>query len=331
MGYELIAGFLSLWLKAHGQNMNDMESKLMQCCRKAVPSTWKSASWLLKLMIPISLTVTLLQHTGVLAWIATYLHPVFVHLGLPGASAVTFISGATAGTYAGIAAMMSMPLTMRQATILAMMIALCHALPMECAVNRKTGSAFWEMAALRIGMAFLCAFVLNLVLPEASAPYIYLGAEPHSTLPQVLVTWVVSQLKMTAMVFLIIYVLMVIQRLIEAYSLLRPLSEFLAPMMRVFGLPRKAAYMWLVGNVLGISYGSAVMLELAEKGLITRDDANDVNYHLIMNHSLLEDTIVFAATGISALLLIATRVSFALLLVWTRRCILALRLTHHPA
>ena len=67
------------------------------------------------------------------------------------------------------------------------------------------------------------------------------------------------------------------------------------------------------------------MLELEEKGIISREDANDVNFHLIMNHSLLEDTIVFAATGISALLLVTTRITFAIILVWTRRCCLALR------
>ena len=44
-----------------------------------------------------------------------------------------------------------------------------------------------------------------------------------------------------------------------------------------------------------------------------------------MNHSLLEDTIVFGATGISALLLVATRVSFAIVLVWSRRGINKLR------
>ena len=43
------------------------------------------------------------------------------------------------------------------------------------------------------------------------------------------------------------------------------------------------------------------------------------NFHLIMNPSLLEDTIVFAATGISALLIVATRVNFAIVLVWSRR------------
>lgn len=296
-----------------------MTSKLFACLRSAVPGTRKSAAWLLKLMIPISLGVTLLQYYGILEWMAQYLHPVFVYIGLPGASAVTFISGATAGTYAGIAAMMSMPLTMREATIISLMIALCHALPMECAVNRMTGSSFWKMCVIRIVMAFACAFILNMVLPDMNAKYLYLGASAYSSLWDVLDVWFVSQLKMSAMVVLIIYTLMYVQRLIEAYGLLEPLSRLFAPIMTVFGLPRKAAYMWLVGNVLGISYGSAVMVELEDAGVITRDEANDTNYHLIMNHSLLEDTVVFASTGVSAFLLIAVRVSFATFLVWMRR------------
>ncbi|MDD5992062.1 MAG: nucleoside recognition domain-containing protein [Prevotellaceae bacterium] len=293
--------------------------KIFDCFKQAVPASWKSTRWLLKLMIPISLAVTLMQHFGILAWIATWINPMFVHFGLPGESAVAFISGAAAGTYAGLAVMMSIPLTMKQASILALMIALCHALPMECAVNKKTGSSFWNMAVIRIVMALLCAFTLNLLLPEIAGKYIYLGAEADSSLAEVTTTWVLSQVKMSLMVMLIIFTLMVVQRMLEAYRLLDSLSRLLSPLMLFFGLPRHASYMWLVGNVLGISYGSAVMLELEEKGLVTKDEANDVNYHLIMNHSMLEDTIVFAATGISAILLITTRVSFALLLVWGRK------------
>ena len=293
--------------------------KIFDCFKQAVPASWKSTRWLLKLMIPISLAVTLMQHFGILAWIATWINPMFVHFGLPGESAVAFISGAAAGTYAGLAVMMSIPLTMKQASILALMIALCHALPMECAVNKKTGSSFWNMAVIRIVMALLCAFTLNLLLPEIAGKYIYLGAEADSSLAEVTTTWVLSQVKMSLMVMLIILTLMVVQRMLEAYCLLDSLSRLLSPLMLFFGLPRHASYMWLVGNVLGISYGSAVMLELEEKGLVTKDEANDVNYHLIMNHSMLEDTIVFAATGISAILLITTRVSFALLLVWGRK------------
>lgn len=294
-------------------------NRIIECFKEAVPASWKSTKWLLKLMIPISLAVTLMQHFGILAWIATWINPLFVHFGLPGESAVAFISGATAGTYAGIAAMMSIPLTMKQASILALMIALCHALPMECAVNKKTGSSFWNMGAIRIIMALICAFCLNIILPDMQRKYIYLGAEADSSFWEVMKIWGVSQIKMSLMVVLIIYSLMVVQRMLEAYRLLDPLSRLLSPLMKLFGLPRHASYMWLVGNVLGISYGSAVMVELEEKGLVTREEANDVNYHLIMNHSMLEDTIVFAATGISALLLITTRLCFALLLVWGRR------------
>jgi hypothetical protein len=295
--------------------------KFMQSLRSALPGTWKSASWLLKLMIPISLSVALLQHWGVLAWIAGYLNPLFSMLGLPGESAVLFISGAAAGTYAGVAAMLSVHLTLRQATIVGIMILLCHALPMECTVNHKTGSNFWRMGFIRILMAFVAALCLNLVLPEMSEPYMYIGAAAESSLAEVLQTWAVSQLKIAVMVFLIIYVLMVLQCMIQLYSLLDPLSRFLAPLMRFFGLPRKAAYMWLVGNVLGLSYGSAVMLDLEEKGQITREDANAVNYHLIMNHSMLEDTIVLAMTGVSVLWILVTRLLFALVVVWARKLI----------
>lgn len=298
--------------------MSQLQKKLLCSLKAAWPTTLKSAKWLLKLMIPISLAVALLQHFGIIAWIAQYLNPVFQYMGLPGASAVIFITGATAGTYAGVAAMMSIPLTLRQATIICLMIALCHALPMECAVCKKTGSSFFKMGIIRIIMAFMCAYYLNIVLPDMPEAYAYMGAAADSSLMEVLYTWGLSQIKMVVMVFGIIYSLMVLQRLIEAYNLLPKLSEFFAPLMHVFGLSRQATYMWLVGNVLGLSYGSAVMLELEEKGVITRKEANDVNYHLIMNHSMLEDTIVFAVTGISAFWIISTRVLFAMLLVWGR-------------
>ena len=276
-------------------------------------------------MIPIALAVALLQYFGIIAFIADYLNPIFQYLGLPGSSAVMFITGAAAGTYAGISTMMSIHLTLRQATIIGLMIALCHALPMECSVNKKTGSSFWQMGVIRIIMAFACAIFLNTVLPKMDEEYLYIGAETNSNFADVINTWVISQVKVAFMVFLIIYVLMIVQRLMEVYSLLPLISKYLAPLMRVFGLPREAAYMWLVGNVLGISYGSAVMLELQDKGLVTKEDANDVNFHLIMNHSMLEDTIVFATTGISVFWILFTRFLFAFILVWLRKAFMLMK------
>jgi len=294
-------------------------NRILWSLRQAVPGTWKSASWLLKLMIPISLAVVLLQYFGVLAWMAGYLNPVFNYMGLPGEAAIVFVSGAMAGTYSGVAAMMAVPMTLRQATIVGIMVLICHALPMECSINRKTGSSFWKMALIRIVMAFVSALYLNMLLPALDEEYIYLGADTGSSFGEVMIQWALSQIKTIFMVFGIIYSLMFLQRIIEAYKWLKPLSRFFAPLMGIMGLPRESSYMWLVGNVLGISYGSAVMVDLESQGLITRKDANDVNYHLIMNHSMLEDTIVMAVTGISALWIISTRLLFAFVLVWGRR------------
>ena len=282
----------------------------------------RTTGWLLKIMIPISLAVCLLQYYGVISWCAQWLNPLFCHIGLPGASSIAFLTGATATTYAALAVMMSMELTMRQATIIAIMVLICQALPLECTVNKKVGSKPFRMAFLRIAGALLAAVYLNLVLPELSKPFssLTLSAD-EASLSAVLQGWMLSSVKLTAMIFAIIYALMFVQRLMERYGLMQKLVEPLAPMMVFFGLPRNAAYLWLVGNVLGISYGSAVMVQLEEEGKISREEANEVNYHLIMNHSMLEDTLVFASAGVSALWILTTRLLFALLLVWSRKAI----------
>lgn len=288
--------------------------------------TMKTTIWLLKIMLPISFAVCLLQYYGIIAWCAQWLNPLFCHIGLPGASSIAFLTGATSTTYAALAVMMTMELTLREATIIAIMVLICHALPLECTVNKKVGSRPFRMAILRIAGALLAAVFLNLLLPEMSEPFSanQLSAS-EASLTVVLHGWLLSSLKLMAMIFAIIYALMFIQRLMERFGLMQKLVKPLSPIMVFFGLPRNAAYLWLVGNVLGISYGSAVMIDLEEEGRITREEANEVNYHLIMNHSMLEDTLVFATAGVSALWILSTRLLFALLLVWSRKAVVRVK------
>lgn len=99
--------------------------------KKALPPTLKTSLWLLKLMLPISLAVRLLQYWGIIDAIAQWFSPLFHFLGLPGRAAIPFFTTALNTTYAGIAVMTSIPLTLREATILSVMMVLCHALPVE--------------------------------------------------------------------------------------------------------------------------------------------------------------------------------------------------------
>lgn len=289
-----------------------------------MPST-KTTLWLLKIMLPISLIVTVAQHFGLIDVVAAWLEPAMRLFGLPGRAAIGFLMGAFVTTYAGIAAMLQLALTMREATIVGIMICICHALFVESAVNRKVGSSFWRMFIIRFGMAFVCAFYLNIVLPDSMHGTFGEGITMDSDAHNYLLSWALSSVKMSVMIWLLIWALMIIQRLAEAFGLMQKLVRPLHPLMRLCGLPESTAYMWIVGNVLGISYGSAVMLDLEERGQISKDDANDVNYHLIMNHSLLEDTFVFASMGIPALWIASTRFLFALIVVWGRKGVIALR------
>ena len=288
--------------------------------KDSIRPTVKTTLWLLKIMIPISFAVCLAQYYGVIEWCAGWLNPLFCHIGLPGASSIAFLTGATSTTYAALAVMMSMELTLRQTTIIAIMVLICHALPLECTVNKKVGSKPFRMGFLRICGALLAAVYLNLVLPDLSEPFSALPlSSSEASLIDVLKGWLLSSVKLSIMIFAIIYALMFIQRFMERFGLMQKLTKPLEPLMVFFGLPRNAAYLWLVGNVLGISYGSAVMLQLEDEGKITRQEADEVNYHLIMNHSMLEDTLVFATAGVSALWILSTRLLFALVLVWGRK------------
>lgn len=295
-------------------------ARMRHCAVGAFPKSWKTTMWLLKIMLPVSLAVTLLQYCGTLNWLARFLDPMFRLMGLPGSSAIAFITAASLTTYAGIAVLTSLELTLRQATILSLMMLLCHALPMECAVTHRTGSSFWGMVTLRIVMAFAAAFYLNLVLPDMGEPFGF-GAvhSPDASLTGVLAGWTVSSLRISIVIFLIIYFLMLLQQTLVAYRMLGTVSRPLRPIMRLFGLPENAAYLWLVGNLLGISYGGAVMYDCLHDGNISRKEAVAVNRHLAMNHSLIEDTLVYASIGIGVFWILSTRMLFALVTVWGRR------------
>ncbi len=306
--------------------MGQIKKKWVSCFEDAARPSIKTTLWLLKIMLPISFAVQLLQYYGVIAWLAQYLNIVFIHLGLPGASGIAFLTSASVTTYAGLAVMLSMELTMREATILAVMTVLCHALPMECAVVHKVGSNPYRMGLLRIVAAFLAAIYLNSVLPAMPQPFSsHHVVDATASVWIVIEQWVWSSVKLSLMICVLIYTLMVLQRLLERYGIMEKLVHPLRPVMLFFGLPENASFLWLVGNVLGISYGSAAMTDLEERGQITKEEANEVNYHLIMNHSMLEDTMVFASCGISAFWILSTRMLFAFCLVWGRKAVKKLK------
>jgi hypothetical protein len=83
------------------------------------------------------------------------------------------------------------------------------------------------------------------------------------------------------------------------------------------GLSGDSSFLWFVAQTLGLTYGSAVMIEEVERKEITPENANLLNYHIAINHSLLEDTLLFVAIGVPAVWMITPRFILAFIVVWS--------------
>jgi len=307
--------------------MNTLSKRLYSSSKSALPKAAKTIWWLLKIILPISLFVSFLQYWGVITLIAGFLSPVFSLIGLPGESAVVFITSIFLPLYGPVAIIAKLPMDIRQITILAIMCLISHNLFVETAIQKKTGSSAFIMFFLRLGTSIAGAFILNQVLPAhiGSSHVIQKGLE-FLSIQDMLINWLLTAGQLSLKISLIISGLMILQAILKEFNLLNKISKTFAPLMRILGLSTDSSFLWFVAQTLGLTYGSAVMIEEVENQSITPLHANLLNYHIAINHSLLEDTLLFVAIGVPAGWIIAPRVLLAMVVVWSVRVIMRFRL-----
>jgi len=291
--------------------------------RKSGPTTL----WLLKIILPISLLVRFLDYFGVIALMADYLDPLFNYMGLPGSTAIVFLTSIFLPLYAPLAIITSMSITLRELTILALMCQIAHNLPVESAVQARTGTTFWSMTLLRITASIVTGFVLNLILPQEMGMPLFAqtGIEVMHSVPDVLLAWLKSSLGISLLITVIVFSLNLLYRALEAYHIIPRLSKGVEPLLKLFGLPPSTSFLWLIGCIVGLAYGGALMIDQMKEGKVTRTEANLLNHHLAVSHSVIEDNLLFVALGVSIWWILATRLILAWLVVWIRRAIIKTR------
>ena len=68
-----------------------------------------------------------------------------------------------------------------------------------------------------------------------------------------------------------------------------------------------------------MAYGAGVIIDHVERGQLSARNADILNYHIAVSHSLLEDTLLFVAIGVPALWITVPRVILAGIVVWLKR------------
>ncbi len=285
----------------------------------------KTALWIIRIIIPVSFVVTLLDFYGIIEWISIYTAPLFRLIGLQGNAAIVYFSSLFLPLYAPIAIIATLPLSLREITILALMCLITHNLPIECAVQRRSGTPFWQTLVIRLTFSILGGILLNLILPESLAlldNFTTNTTEGYdnsqfSTLNSQLLNWLTNTISLCIKIILIITALMYGQFLLKRYGIINKIARPLAPLMRLCGLQPNSAFLWLVAQIVGLTYGAGIMAQEIEESGADREELHRINLHISVNHSLIEDTAIFCMLGVAWYFLVIPRLIFAIIIVQT--------------
>ena len=293
--------------------------RLVRCVKTALPQGMKTAIWLLKLTIPVSFAVFLLDFFGILNVIAGWVAPLFKLIGLSGQASIVLITSFFTNIYSVIAVMTTLGFGFREGTILAVMCLISHALIVETAIQKKTGSAPWRMVLTRLSSSFIAAYLLNLILPAEAITNSENVVRSVGEFTPALTNWLSSMLVTTLKIIILVNLLLILQKILNEFGLIKWILMPFAPLLKVMGLPSSTGFLWIVANTLGLGYGGAIMINEAEEGRLSRADADLLNHNIAISHSQLEDPLLFVAMGFHLGILIWPRILLAIIFVWIRR------------
>lgn len=294
-----------------------------------VKSGWNTTLILGKVIFPVTFVVTILKYTPVIDWIINIFTPFMKWLGLPGEAAIPLALGMILNLYAAIAAIITLDLTVKSVFILAVMLSFAHNLIVETAVTKKIGIKATVVVGIRIGLAVISAFLINILWTggDAKAEYGLVAADvEHAELwyEIVLLAFKTAALGILQ-IALIIFPLMVGIQILKDLKIIDYLSRRLEPATKKLGLSSgKASVPLLAGLIFGLAYGAGIIIDSAKEEELSQKDLYLLSIFLIACHAVVEDTLLFVPLGINVLPLLLIRLFVAIVItiitarVWKR-------------
>ncbi len=301
------------------------KQRIIRSIKSALPKGMKTAWWLIKITVPVSFAVMLLDYSGALSLMANYTGPVFRYIGLPGISAIVLVTSIFTNIYSVVAVLSMLQLPAREGMILATMCLVSHGFLIETAVMKRTGSSVIRMLLLRLTGSFIMGWFLNMVIPGSISPDILTVNHQNHTFSFMFLHWLSSISQTTIKILILVNILLIFQRILDEFGWIGAIEKPLSPVMKIMGLPRSTTLSWVVANLIGLAYGSAIMIDESEKGRMSREDADLLNHHVSLSHSQLEDPLLFLTLGYAIHWLIWPRIIIAISAVWLRRLELKLQ------
>lgn len=309
-----------------------MKSQINLGLRLGLRKGWSGYLWILKIIVPVSLGVALIQWTGWLHYANFLLNPLMRMLHLPGEAALPLLSGMVINIYAGIASMTVLKFTIPQMTLMAIFMLMAHNLIVEATIQHKSGMHAAKAILLRIGLALITVIIVGRFFGDTTQS---IGATSVGTvqppLLQTLQGWAIDTIKLLLKIFVLIMVIVTTMEVCRVTRWVEYAFRFCQPLMKAMGLAPETTMLWVTAEVFGLMYGAAVILDEAKQRNLSKTDLEYLHMSVAVNHSVVEDTALFMALGLNIFWLLVPKVLVAMASVHAVRGYRYLRARFSPS
>jgi hypothetical protein len=278
-------------------------TSLSEFFRELLKDTVQTVWVLLKIMVPVSIVVKIIQETGLLTYIGQGLAPLMTLVGLPGEMGLVWGTGILTNLYGGVLAFVNIApalhMTTAQITVITIMMLTAHTFAIELSVARKSGVRLFTMLVFRFAFGLIMGFIVYAFysitgLCQEQGAILW---NPPAAIQNNLSAWALGQMKNFGVIAMIIFSLLLLIKLLKLAGVIRWLTHILTPVLKVLGTGKETVTVMITGLLLGVVYGGALIIKESKTGLIGK---RDIFYAFILMglcHSLIEDTFLMLALG----------------------------------
>lgn len=258
---------------------------------------------LLKVMVPIMIVVRLGVEFGLIEHVSLIFTPFMDMVGLPPEAGIIWTTAMLVNIYAGMVTLVALlpeaPMSVAQITVLGSMILIAHSLPIEQRIVQKAGPSLIATTLLRIVGALVYGAILNLFyqsfqLLQENASIDWL---PTTAVDAGWLQWAQDSAISLFSIFWVILVLILALKVLEILKVTDFISKGLAPILGLMGISKHAIPVTMIGVMLGLGYGGALILREAKEGKMSSQDIFLSLSFMCLFHSMIEDTLLIFALG----------------------------------
>lgn len=272
---------------------------------------------LVVVMVPIAIATQALAEFGVIKAVSPWLAPAMQLFGLPPELALAWLTGLLVGMWGGVVVLFTLvptlALSSADMTVFSALLLLAHAIPVEQRIVARAGPSFWATSIIRIAGAMAFAALLHQLF--AATGWLSQPMVPVWTPAAGEGGWLGFSYGLAKTLVVMLAVLLVltwVMELLRAAGILDVLYRALAPLFRLVGLKPEALPFTTVGLLLGISYGSGLMLAEVRRQPIEPRQIFIASVFMGFAHSLIEDTLIMVALGADLTSVLFGRLVFAI-------------------